>query len=810
MKCSDKIVKEPVKVDFHIHSIASKWRDCDKVKNCTIENLPQLIKELNDNEVNMISITDHDNFSYDIYSELKKEEQKPSSSIKKVLPSVEFSVKFDKSEQEAENNDLHIIAIFDDTDDNKVNNIQKNIFDIKKNKPQFNTYENYFSEKEFRDILVNIGIDFILISHQKNSLSSSNKKKHDTNNLNEWQKLFFIGFFDALEFANPKNEIGNKLFMQNHSIDHVNFITGSDCHDWAKYPKKAMNFKFTYLKCLPSFKGIVMSLTNKERIRIGEDFIFFNTHENNIDQIEIKIKGISYPLSLSKGINAIIGDNSVGKPLLLHKLNSYRSCKDKKEYEKYLEDNDITIMLDNMSHNEIYRFDHQGAIRNIFEKHIISSVDFIKQYLPLPPNIELIKKGFKEKIKLFTEYLKSKKLLNEKINGLEQIVIKFEPAITQSENQLNLSIKDNLDTELQDCNNLIEKLNLFKNNLEVLYSDHNRIVQSDFLNNKDRKKLENYGNFINKLLIKYKNEFKNLSWEKNKITIIKNHLLKLSNKLSSAKTQTRNARESYDNSFLKLSQTITDIIKKVWNLKLDIKTPEIKPNQLQTMNKVGDYIFVIQPIEFLKILDKDYLINLIKGPLDKKYSKKIINIESLNDIDPKRFIDKINECSDNNEDLDKLNFYEEKINKNIDKDFIFKPFITLNNKINSLNELSLGKNSLIYFDLLKSVNGNGIYMVDQPEDDISQSSIKKLLISLREISKNRQILLVTHNPQLVVNLDVDNVIFIGKDDETNETYIKYGALEYKDSYNNTNILDIVVNNMEGGMESLKERYKKYE
>ena len=84
MKCLDKIVKEPVKINFHIHSIDSKWRDGDKVKNCTIENLPILIKKLNDNKVNMISITDHDNFDYDIYLELKKEEQRTSSSIKKL------------------------------------------------------------------------------------------------------------------------------------------------------------------------------------------------------------------------------------------------------------------------------------------------------------------------------------------------------------------------------------------------------------------------------------------------------------------------------------------------------------------------------------------------------------------------------------------------------------------------------------------------------------------------------------------------------------------------------------------------------
>lgn len=67
------IVETGMKIDLHIHSKASSTKDGAKVKNNTKENLPLLVAKLNDNEVNICAITDHDVFSYELYSELKKQ-----------------------------------------------------------------------------------------------------------------------------------------------------------------------------------------------------------------------------------------------------------------------------------------------------------------------------------------------------------------------------------------------------------------------------------------------------------------------------------------------------------------------------------------------------------------------------------------------------------------------------------------------------------------------------------------------------------------------------------------------------------------
>lgn len=228
-------------------------------------------------------------------------------------------------------------------------------------------------------------------------------------------------------------------------------------------------------------------------------------------------------------------------------------------------------------------------------------------------------------------------------------------------------------------------------------------------------------------------------------------------------------------------------------------------DQTQSNTQYYKYVFITEPNEFSLICDKDYLLNLIKSQLSAKYSEKIKSIKELETVNPNEFIENIKGYR-NGDQKNIFEFYEDEINKKIDENFNLVNYITINNEKHNMQKLSFGTNSIIYFDLLSKSEEPGIYIVDQPEDDVSQQSIKKLITSFREIAKKRQIIFVTHNPQLVVNLDVDNVIFLSKE-KNGKLSFKYGAIEYKD--NQTNVLDIIVDNMEGGRDALKERYKKY-
>lgn len=67
-------------------------------------------------------------------------------------------------------------------------------------------------------------------------------------------------------------------------------------------------------------------------------------------------------------------------------------------------------------------------------------------------------------------------------------------------------------------------------------------------------------------------------------------------------------------------------------------------------------------------------------------------------------------------------------------------------------------------------------------------------------------ILITHNPQFIVNLDVDNVIYIGKEDS--KLFIRSGALEYECS--DYSMLETVAENVEGGLDTIQRRMKRYE
>ena len=138
-----KIVTHGLKIDLHIHSSESSKKDGNKVKNNTLTNVPILIQKLNEQNVNICSITDHDTFSYLMYNALKQAE-KEENSIQKVLPGIEFSVCFENNGEESV---IHIVAIFSDDDDEKVKCIENLIVE---NPPNYN---GAYREEDFLVLL---------------------------------------------------------------------------------------------------------------------------------------------------------------------------------------------------------------------------------------------------------------------------------------------------------------------------------------------------------------------------------------------------------------------------------------------------------------------------------------------------------------------------------------------------------------------------------------------------------------------------------------------------------------------------------
>ncbi len=130
--------------------------------------------------------------------------------------------------------------------------------------------------------------------------------------------------------------------------------------------------------------------------------------------------------------------------------------------------------------------------------------------------------------------------------------------------------------------------------------------------------------------------------------------------------------------------------------------------------------------------------------------------------------------------------------------------LKLNNK--GLSELSPGERGglLLIFYLILDKDDKPL-VIDQPEDNLDNQSVSEILVPyIREAKKRRQIIMVTHNPNLAVVADADQIIKMNIDKE-NEYLVSNvsGAIE------NPVINKTVVDILEGKMKAFNNRRLKY-
>ena len=454
----------------------------------TTDNIDVLAERLNANGVQMCAITDRDVFRFDMYKALKDYENDEQYSVIKVFPGVEFTVEFIGEKGPTI---LHVIAVFNDEDETKVSKIADCLVD-NKGKTAYDK-GGAFSEEKFLSILRSIDLDTALIVHQKSSLTASRPYKNDSKTVGEekFQEFVYTDYFEAFEFKNRKNEVFNKNFLNAQDLtEDIRFITGSDCHDWRHYPKETENdntdFVYTYVKCLPCFRGLVMAITDHRRIKTVNSF--FNPTETYTKNLQITIDGENYVVPLSRGINVIIGDNSIGKSLLLHKLTEYRKQQEGllnksvvRGYEKYLKKHNIEIGT-TIPAAEIFAFDMQGEIRDKFEQEKIKSDDFLSPYYPAPIKSGAYKEKIQRKLNVIFAFLEEKfalelleaqlgrfKILDEDIEQAESIT--FVGSVSKN-------------------NRRVEGYNNISGDLDNVVEQIETIMESPWLEQDDRKQLE--------------------------------------------------------------------------------------------------------------------------------------------------------------------------------------------------------------------------------------------------------------------------------------------------------------------------------
>jgi ABC-type hemin transport system ATPase subunit len=134
-----------------------------------------------------------------------------------------------------------------------------------------------------------------------------------------------------------------------------------------------------------------------------------------------------------------------------------------------------------------------------------------------------------------------------------------------------------------------------------------------------------------------------------------------------------------------------------------------------------------------------------------------------------------------------------------------------------LRSLSPGSKGIVLMVLYLAVDRSDTrpLIVDQPDENLDNQSTFEILRSyFREAKKRRQVIIITHNPNLVVNTDAEQIIVARSDVQTNGLpHIRYssGSLEALRAEGplDCSIREEICRILEGGREAFRMRQQRY-
>lgn len=123
----------------------------------------------------------------------------------------------------------------------------------------------------------------------------------------------------------------------------------------------------------------------------------------------------------------------------------------------------------------------------------------------------------------------------------------------------------------------------------------------------------------------------------------------------------------------------------------------------------------------------------------------------------------------------------------------------------SLTELSPGERGIVLLMFYLALSKSKLpIIIDQPEDNLdNQSVFSRLVPCICEAKKNRQVIIVTHNPNIAIACDAEQIVFSSMDKQEFTITYEAGAIEKQ------SIRDHVIDVLEGTMPAFDLRSSKY-
>ena len=256
----------------------------------------------------------------------------------------------------------------------------------------------------------------------------------------------------------------------------------------------------------------------------------------------------------------------------------------------------------------------------------------------------------------------------------------------------------------------------------------------------------------------------------------------------------------------------------------------IEEIQKEIISKYKEYSNIrTELLNDFKIEDDDLKISVKFSLIDLEDEFYYINARGRSKQDfIEKMIGSFEEVVDSIFDEDSLAF-----NGNKDKFSHIEHFLTTNfykysfvieYQGDKFEQMSPGKKAFIVLKLILEFSDSKIpVLIDQPEDSLDNRAIyTELTKYIKETKEDRQIIIVTHNPNIVVSGDAENIIVANQqsDNSPNQNGKKFdyinGALENRNNNSKSefilqkyNIREHVCDILEGGEDAFMRREKKY-
>jgi ABC-type lipoprotein export system ATPase subunit len=799
-----------------------------------IKYAKQQIDNASDNDYELLGMTNSNVLITDFYRELREYSLQKGINL---IPGAEVNLVDDIGLSFNDRKYLHVVVLINPNNDidafsNKLNSLTTN------NQTNAITIEN----------LVELIMPFqtILIPHgQKQS-----PKRDSEHNIEQFQNL--CGLRYSIPIIIEDNKKSNTEYLKAKLKDEL----GEDAYLWLKKEVSSISSRDrislstsslkdfsnisspTYIWGNNSYESLFYAaIMADKRIYREEDISEKATY---IKKIVIENRGgalNSCELTLSHGLNSIIGQSGSGKTLLLNLIKKLTTggnlvspiSATKPNYDSMYKDCICKIYDNNdneINKNEINIFEGENLYTQIISA-LSSDKNHLLTLFEVTPNTSAVSEEIARFNNDINRYVKDKKQINIDNYNVNQSINTLTSSIDfLSKNKVTDSIIS-YEIDYRDKSKVAEMsstLNEIKNDLEKvdrLFSSLSEIGK--------KYSIENYQEHIVKLISLYNKTMKIKYYE------VAKSLYEINVKYDK-QSKLLEIISFYNNSISKRSSSIAESKRKIKETSESIIN-NLKDNIIKSNFIIPPVFYKDKMIRGIKV-NKESSVSLANINLVDTYSmddigtvfSSTIGISTSGKIKKSNFKDIFDQFGgtislSNNEQL--LSFLSVYVLNDFSTELSFTPnmkdFITFDVMIvdnqgieKDITTLSAGQLSDIYINRLidsklSEYKNNAIVLYDQPDNNLGKHFVLETLgDKFTELKRNYQIIITTHEPLLVVNTDSNAIIRV----ENNKTAggkerISFENVSFITETDKEKIVDKIADLIDGSHNAIKKRNQVY-